>query len=367
METVYKDTREGPGKVRGILVTLFVAICAAGFYYLATNMKFFIAHNPKKLELYYKQAKRFSAEKKAAFLKNHAGLWVYKLDTVVAGTPVKKVDLLEFKDNGIIWQVVEWDVRMPSGEPRIFFQIRTGYVDPYGTLKNDTLSDVFTIHQSFITGKDTCFGGWNFLDLWVIGKNGESLVAGKRAYTPYTGVVTDFFPKGMIDLVGIGAGGANQSFKKVGTGRMGVQIELTRTVPGVKTVGSDSLHAANPLLMPDCLDMCYLSDVLRKALADDYAEHRATCANADSAIVFMRRYFQPWFLEERLRLYPRPLPREIGAGFTIKTDGTIENVHVNAAADIDKMLQTELLQSLKSWRFPSIDAPIPITCTFAMP
>ena len=366
METVYKENRNGPGRFQGIILTLFIALCAAGFYYLVTNMKSFIAKNPKKLELYYKQAKRFSPERKAEFLRKHAGFWTYRLDTIVAGVPLKKTDLLEFKDNGIIWQVVEWDVKMPSGASRNFFQIRTGYVDPYGTLKGDTLSDAFTIHQSFIAGADTCFGGWNFLDLWVIRKDGESLVVSRRKYAPYKGALTDFFPKGMIDLVGIGAGGGNQAFKKIGTGPIGAQIELTTTVPGVKKVDSDSLRV-NPLLMPDCLEMLSLNDVLRKALCEDYAEGKVKRTSLDSTEVFLQRYIQPLFFDERLRLFPRPLPHEVRATFTVRADGMLDNIQLASLADIDKMLQTELLQSIKSWRFPPADSPMPIAHTFTLP
>jgi hypothetical protein len=358
--------RSGPGKIKGILLTLFIALCAAGFYYLVANMKSFIAKNPKKLELYYKQAKRFTPAKKAEFLKKHAGFWTYRSDTTIAGTPLKKIDQLEFKDNGIIWQVVEWDVKMPSGPLKKFFQIRTGYVDPYGTLKNDTLSDVFTIHQVFITGADTCFGGWNFLDLWVVRKVGESLVVSKRNYEPYKGALPEFFPKGIIDLVGIGAGGDNQAFKKVGHGPAGVQIELTTTVRGVKTVKSDSVRS-NPLLMPDCLDLCTLGDALRKALAADYADHGIRCSTPDSVTVLLQRYYQPLLLDERLRMFPRPLPREATASFNVRNDGSLDNVQLVAQVDMDKMLQTELLQSIKSWRFPPVETPMAITHTFTMP
>jgi hypothetical protein len=366
MKTTYTERGDIAGRVLRIGAFFFIALGAAVFYYLIVNMKSFIAHNPKKLELYYKQAKRFSPEQKSVFLKNHAGFWVYQACFMTGGVPLKKIDLLEFKDNGIIWEVVEWDVRMPSGKTMAYFQIRTGYVEPYGTLNNDTLGDAYTIHQSFITGKDTCFGGWNFLDLWSIRLEGGSLVICKRKYEPYKGAVADFFPHGMLDLVGMGAGGGNKFLKKTGSGPVGARIELKTTVPGVKRVASDSV-LVNAMALPDCLAMNSLSDVLKKELFGEYAVHAVTPFTLDSALVYVERYYQPLFIDEQLRLFPRPLPSAVTVSFTIKNDGEVENVHCTAPRDIDKMLQNELQREVQSWRFMPMGSSLAVTYTFAMP
>jgi hypothetical protein len=366
MKTIHNEKGNAAVKMLRMAIVLLIASGAAGFYYLIVNMQSFIAHNPKKLELYYKQAKRFGAEQKNEFLKNHAGFWVYQSYFLAGGVPLKKIDLLEFKDNGIIWEVIEWDVKMPSGKEAVYYQIRTGYVEPYGTLKNDTLGDAYTIHQTFITSKDTCFGGWNFLDLWVIRREGESLVICKRQYDRYKGVIPEFFPHGMIDLVGVGGGGENHFFKKTGTGPGGVQIELKTTVPGIKKVDSGSM-SSNAMILPDCLDMNSLSDVLKKELFHEYTGKKLRHFNLDSAVLYIERYYQPLFIYEQLRLFPRPIPPAVTISFSIKTDGALDNIKIISPKNTDKMVHDDLIRELKTWRFPQPDLVIPVTHTFAMP
>jgi hypothetical protein len=353
-------------KVLRMTVFFFIAFGAAGFYYLIVNMQSFIAHNPNKLELYYKQAKRFNPEQKTEFLKSHAGFWVYQSYFLAGGVPLKKIDLLELKDNGIIWEVIEWDVKMPSGKESGYYQIRTGYVEPYGLFKNDTLGDAYTIHQSFITASDTCFGGWNFLDLWVIRKEGESLVICKRKYDPYKGVIRDFFPYGMIDLVGLGGSKENNFIKKTGTGAVGVQIELKTSVPGVKRVDSGSMHT-NALILPDCLEMNSLNDVVKKELFHEYSCRLSKAFSLDSAVLYLDRYYQPLFFYERFRLFPRPIPSAVGISFSIKVDGTIDTIQIVSPKSIDKMFHDDLIREMRTWHFPQPDDVIRVTHTFTMP
>jgi hypothetical protein len=362
------NNARGDTNVKALRMTVFflIAFGAAGFYYLIVNMQSFIAHNPDKLELYYKQAKRFNPEQKTEFLKSHAGFWVYRSYFLAGGVPLKKIDLLELKDNGIIWEVIEWDVKMPSGKESGYYQIRTGYVEPYGLFNNDTLGDAYTIHQSFITSNDTCFGGWNFLDLWVIRKEGESLVICKRKYDPYKGVIRDFFPYGMIDLVGLGGGKENNFIKKTSTGAVGVQIELKTSVPGVKRVDSGSMHA-NALILPDCLDMNNLNDVVKNELFHEYACRLSKVFNLDSADLYIDRYYQPLFFYERFRLFPRPIPPAVNISFSIKVDGAIDSVQIVSPKSIDKMFHDDLIREMRTWHFPQPDDVIRVTHTFTMP
>jgi hypothetical protein len=366
MKIIRNENGDAAANVLRIMVYIFVALCAAGLYYLVVNMKSFVMHNPMKLELYYKQAKRFNPEQKEEFLKTHAGLWVYRYYGVTGDVPLKKIDLLELKDNGIIWEVVEWDVKMPSGKESALYQIRTGYVEPYGIMRNDTLSDAYTIHQSFITSSDTCFGGWNFLDLWVIRKEGASLVVSKRKYEPYQGAITEFFPHGMIDLVGMGGDGSNRFFNKTGSGLFGAQIELKTSVPGVKTIDSDSLRT-NAMALPDCLDMNSLIDVLKKELFGEYEGLPVNLFNHDSALSYVGRYYQPLFVYEQFRFFPRPVPAVVNVSFMIKNDGTLEDIRCKSPLNNDKMFYNDIVREVKTWHFPRVASPIPLTYTFTMP
>jgi hypothetical protein len=357
---------ESPFNFLKMMAALLVAGCLAVMYYLAINMKSWVMHNPKRLELYYKHAKRFSETKKKDFLSAHAGFWLYQSYGINGGTPLKRIDRLELKGNGILWQVVEWDVKMPSGKEEKFYQIRTGYVEPYGTMGMDTMCDVYTIHQSFMTSHDTCFGGWNFIDLWVIRKEGDALVVSKRTYEPYRDEAVDFFPHGMLDLVGLGGGGSNKFFKKVTNGTPGAQMELLTSVQGVKNVDSAAVQT-NALALPDCLDMNCLSDVVKKRLLDEFDGDIPRRFNIDSAVLFLERYAQPLFVYERFRTFPRPMPDTMRVSCHVKNDGSLDSIRFVRQHDVDKMLADDMALEMKTWHFPRIVMPLEVTYTFTMP
>jgi outer membrane biosynthesis protein TonB len=67
-----------------------------------------------------------------------------------------------------------------------------------------------------------------------------------------------------------------------------------------------------------------------------------------------------------MRLFPRPVPREIKASFNVSKEGTIGNIRLISSQDIDKMLDNALIRELKSWRFPTLETPIGVVYTFAM-
>ena len=144
--------------------------------------------------------------------------------------------------------------RCPDGVrplPARLIQVRTAYVVPYGALKNDTLNDAYTIHQTFIRANDTCFGGWNFIDLWDIAKSGDSLVVNRKKYAPYKGGSTHFFPEALSTWSAPAA--PRKTLISSGTGgtRWGLEIELTASVKGIRDSGTNRLpesdgHAGLP-------------------------------------------------------------------------------------------------------------------------
>lgn len=140
-------------------------------------------------------------EKKDELQKVFGGFWIHQtLDTTAA---IKKYDCLELKDNGIIWQVITWDVHYPDGDTATYYHIRYGYLKPYSYAANqeDVVSEVRTIRQIFIKGTDTCFGKSQVDELWQVQKKDTILHLNRKMYTPYHGDITLFFPEGMIDLI----------------------------------------------------------------------------------------------------------------------------------------------------------------------
>jgi hypothetical protein len=369
METIYKEKPDRSGRTIALVLTLFAVVSCAVIYYLAVHMQRYIANNPQKLDLYYRNTQRFTQEEKLKFLADHAGLWEYTSEVNAGGLPLARSDLLEIKNNGIIWQVAEWDVAMPGragpAATRLI-QVRTAYVVPYGALGNDTLSDAYTIHQIFIRGNDTCFGGWNFLDLWNMAKSGDSLVLNRKKYARYRGEPTAFFPKGLVDLVGAGASPDNPYFKRNGDNEINSEIQLTARVSGIRDSGAKAAQA-NALSMPSCQDLTSLGEVLKEELARAFKPGALILRSPEAVDSLLDRYYQPLLIEEHFRNFPRPLPREATASFSVNLDGSLDHIQISGPQEIDKMLANEMIHEIGAWRLPPAEKPLAVRHTFSMP
>ncbi len=369
METIYKEKPDRSGRTIALVLTLFAVVSCAIIYYLAVHMQHYIANNPQKLDLYYRNTKRFSQEEKLQFLAAHAGLWEYTSEVTAGGLPLARSDLLEIKSNGIIWQVAQWDVALPGPTAPVatrLIQVRTAYVVPYGALGNDTLSDAYTIHQIFIRGSDTCFGGWNFLDLWNMAKSGDSLVLNRKKYGRYRGEPAAFFPKGLIDLVGAGASPDNPYFKRNGDNEINSEIQLTARVRGIRDSGAKAA-SANALTMPSCQDLTSLGEVFKEELAHAFKARASIIGSPEAVDSLLDRYYQPLLIEEHFRNFPRPLPKEVTASFSVNRDGSLDHIQISGQQERDKMLANEIIHEIGAWRLPPAEKPIGIKYTFTMP
>jgi hypothetical protein len=329
----------------------------------------FIAGNPQKLDLYYRSTKRFSPEEKQRFLAAHAGLWVRSSEAVAEGLPFKINDLLEIKPNGIIWEVIEWDVSLPgrdAGSPARLIQVRTAYVVPYGALKNDTLNDAYTIHQTFLRPNDTCFGGWNFIDLWHMAKSGDSLIINRKKYAPYAGPLASFFPAGIVDLVGTGGNTDNPYFKRSGQSAMGSEIELTASIKGIHDSGTKA-SSLNALTMPTCLDLMSLGDLLKSELNHAFSVGNMVSTGPGCVDSLLSRYYQPFLIDEHFRSFPRPLPKSFAVSFQLRRDGSPDNIRIDGPAETDKMLVNELVHEIAGWKLPPPAEPFVVRHAFSLP
>ena len=133
--------------------------------------------------------------------KEVAGFWVSEFKN--QNSTVRKSDHLEIRDNGIIWQVINWAVTFPSEDTLSIYLTRNGYLIPYGKRsdKSGYACDVRIIRQTFIVGDDTCYGASQTDELWSMDKSTDGLICNDRIFNNYTGELQEFFPDGMIDLV----------------------------------------------------------------------------------------------------------------------------------------------------------------------
>jgi hypothetical protein len=375
---VNKNNIGGLG-IKNIFLTLLIAICLAGLYYGFVHLKLIIAKSPQQVRLYYKKVYHFSEQEKADFLKRHAGLWKFNIETMSGGKTVKKTDRIEIKDNGIIWQVIEWTIPMPSDSIITFRQIRTAYLKPYGVVRGDSICDAFVLSQAFITGKDTCIGAWNFPELWSFQMVGSSLILNKRRYTFYNGELDNFFPAGSVAFV---QSVENHLLKDtvIKTGPARDTIPVMRRIDSVRIIdkktGAVSIEyslrwvdfeTGNIIFFPIRDTLSNLYDLFRIAINRECREIRRNNVNQDTIIAFLERYYDSFIISEKLRNFPRELPTLINASFIVKPGGSVDSITLTSTDEIDKMLSEDLSKEISSWRLPFPGEPIKVVHAFKMP
>jgi hypothetical protein len=352
---INKNSIAGGIGLRSMLVTLLVAFCLAGLYFAFVRLNTIVTKSPQQVRLYYKKVYRFSEQEKADFINKHAGLWQFNIETMENGKIVKKTDRLEIKQNGIVWQVTEWDIPMPSDTVVPFRQIRTAFIKPYGVMKNDSMCDAFILTQAFTDRTDTCFGAWNYPELWSFQRDGASLIFNQRRYASYNGEPGDFFPRGSIAYV---QSAENQFFKDTVMGTSINQLYSVRKV--------DSATGAVKLV-PIRDSISSLSDLFRTAINGEDKNNAGGPVDKDAINTLLVNYFDPFIISEKMRNFPRELPAEINASFVVKPDGGVDSISLTSSVALDKMLSEDLVKEIGSWRFPGPGVPTKIIHVFKMP
>ncbi|MCU0609172.1 MAG: hypothetical protein MUF22_05345 [Chitinispirillaceae bacterium] len=335
-------------------VLIIAALCA--MVYSALAIKAYIAASPPVVDLYYKKAAKFKEEQKTEVIRSIAGLWTFRSDTVISGRKTGKTDRLEIKDNGIAWQVVDWDVVMPSDSIRTFRCVRTAFVKPYGTFGNDTLNDAAILAQAFISGSDTAFGYSLFGEMWATHRSGKSLVLGKRMYKPYTGAIAEFFPPDMVSLV---QDAESQFFSTRG----GTTL-INKDIYTVKRVNK----ATGAVTFLPILDsLTGLADFFTIHLYAEYDRLRFRSSGSGEIGEFIARYYQPFLIEEKWRMMPQTAAQTVAVSFTISKDGATEDIRLPRPQAVGRTVYAALKREIAAWRFPPGDSAVHITHMIALP
>ncbi len=128
-----------------------------------------------------------------------AGFWVH-----TSTTPVRMVDRLELKENGIIWQQVSYRYMLPDSTSQRRHHMMHAYVKPYGTREDESYTSIcnaILIRQIWFSSQDTCYGSSNDTLMWQLRHVDDTLWFEDRAYVPYSGTLDTFFLTGAVDLV----------------------------------------------------------------------------------------------------------------------------------------------------------------------
>ena len=342
-----------------IIPVLLVALCCIGMYGFIRAINNAVK-GPKRVELYYKGAKRFSEESKALYLKGIAGFWTFDLEKIAGGKLISKRDRLEIKENGIIWEVVEWKMTMPGADStETFYHIRTAFINPYGVSKGDSLSDVYILSQEFIGTGDTCFGGYNYSELWQISRRGENIEISKRNYRQYKGDRGDFFPRGIIDIVEISE---NQLYYDTI-----VEGNKEARLNAVFYIRKTDANTGKVTLFPIHDSINGLDEFFRIKLENGYSAFMGTIQDKENVVELLEKYYQPFIVDEQWRMFPRDIPKTTQICFIVRKNGSVDSVEVHTLDVTDRMFTADLTREIKSWRFPTPHSPVQITHTFTMP
>jgi hypothetical protein len=250
---------------------------------------------------------RFDDAQKEVVKKRFAGYWVFETDTISGVNTIHKSDRVEYKDNGIIWQVITWDVAMPSGKRSTFHQVRTAYCNPFGTAGNgDTICETAVLKQAFLTRSDTCVDKSTkvvYLETWNARRNGGKLNLCNREYTLYAGDPAAFFPDGMIRFV-------------------------------------------DSIMHRICNGQTYISEFVRASIAAELEKTVSSGDRGKEITTLIDRYYVPAVIAENWRGFSKSALKKIGVSFQVTPQGTI------TAGDGSEAFFKGLLFEMETWRFP---------------
>jgi hypothetical protein len=148
----------------------------------------------------FSKIKRYSEAEGQAIVADAAGFW----ESIAADSTkaLTSIDRLELKDNGIIWKVVRYRLRLPSGDILPFMHIAHAFIRPYGRFPHEertAVCEARTIRQVAIAGADTCFGPSQADHLWRLNRTADTLRLEGKCYVPFRSTALDtFFPRGNV-------------------------------------------------------------------------------------------------------------------------------------------------------------------------
>jgi hypothetical protein len=260
-----------------------------------------------------KSQNRFDDDQKEALKKQYAGYWVYETDTVSENNLIHKKDVLELKDNGIVWQVISWDVAMPSGNKQSFHHVRTAYCNPFGVTEDgDTICETAVLKQAFIAGNDTCVDNNTkvvLFETWDVKRHGEKLELCNREYSLYTGDPLAFFPEGMIRIV-------------------------------------DSISKRL------CNGQAYVSEFVRSAMAAEFQKMVSSGDRAAEVTSIIDRYYAPAVIAENWRGFSGAAGKKLDVSFQITPEGSIVSMKLTTDQNRGGMFFKGLKFEMENWRFP---------------
>jgi hypothetical protein len=268
----------------------------------------------------FRPLQSMTENKKVVLQKSFGGFWVFSTDDQDA--PIQKYDCLELKENGIMWEVIRWNVQFPDGAVDSYYRICHGYLNPYSVAADgkSIVCEVRTIRQIYIHGADTCFGKSQVDELWQTRKEDSLLIMNRKRYMPYHGELTEFFPEGMIDVV-------------------------------------------DKLLLKECVHEMSLTYLVKQQLSAVYQNNQTT-RTCDSTVIHQNitDYFMSVYVDElfpSLAYFPS-IPDSFSFPVTLNFDGSVTLGLSEGKRARAHHVEGLIIETMEHWPFPRCDSKTPV-------
>lgn len=165
----------------------------------------------------FQTAESYTEEKQEELKKIYAGFWKFsgKLPN-----GVKYHDLIELKDNGIIWQYQTSAFSFPYHDKDTLYRVSTSYLLPYqakDTVSNRSECYLKLIRQNWVIDGEPCFGKSiqiienmfqadaqksDIIHMWDVERTSDTtLVINNLEYRKYSGDIYKFFPDAAVAAI----------------------------------------------------------------------------------------------------------------------------------------------------------------------
>lgn len=290
----------------------------------------------------------FTEEQKKTFMDRIVGFWSGERSDSAAWMGGR--DMVELKDNGIVWRVIERWAVTPDGDTVRQRHTFDAYLRPFGLASgadSAVACDVRVLRQHRIQGGDTCFGPQNVDVVWLMKPLESGVAVNGMPLDAYDGDLAEFFPAGALDALEAAYEvrspvGAEPAYE-LGKGKVVLKAPTSRDEAQVE------------IELPECPAELSFATFARDTIGSLLAARDA--AERDSiALVKLVDTLYAVLLTDDLRELPAQYLQlagtKVGVSLRISADGSVAEAETVAPTPKKPALRESILRHARAWRFP---------------
>jgi hypothetical protein len=188
----------------GVLLAVLAVIVLLYRFISPQALEGFIATMEQQDHKEYAKLSRFDEPQADAVKKHLGGFWQREGSSADSLGVLHILDRIELKDNGIVWRVKLYTLKLPAGDSTTIMHVSHEYFSPFAWVEQkDSVAVCETpiLLQGFIVEGDTCYNEKDLERMAEIQRTAQGLLIDSVLYTAYTGELTQFFPPGALDML----------------------------------------------------------------------------------------------------------------------------------------------------------------------